>query len=340
MKKVLSILLALVLVLSLSTVAFADEKADEITYTPTTAKEVKEQITKTYANNTVLTDTLTFESTAYSTNPSNEELNVTALNYDSTKANNYVTFTIPSLSKAGIYEWDIKETGSKTVGVTTTSNTIHVIVLVGYDNSNNEHKLVIENTTSYIYKPSTKDKVNNFENTLETGSFTINKAVTGNMAREDVKFTFNVTLTVPEGKSIGSNITVGGQSVSPSAWTNGVYTTTVTIDARETYTISNVPRDVVVTVKEDQSTDKMNGYTYVNTKLDNTVQKNDDGNNADGASFTMEKDGNHAVVVTNNKGTEIATGIALDSMPYFLMLAVACMGLVFFTMKKRANREY
>ena len=43
-----------------------------------------------------------------------------------------------------------------------------------------------------------------------------------------------------------------------------------------------------------------------------------------------------AVVITNNKGVVVDTGISLDNMPYIMVLALLALGLVGFVSKKRS----
>ena len=45
------------------------------------------------------------------------------------------------------------------------------------------------------------------------------------------------------------------------------------------------------------------------------------------------------VKVVNTKGTTVNTGVVLDSLPYILLIAVAVVAVVFFTARKRRNRE-
>ncbi len=44
-----------------------------------------------------------------------------------------------------------------------------------------------------------------------------------------------------------------------------------------------------------------------------------------------------AVPITNTKGTTVDTGVVLDSLPYILLIAVAMVGVVAFTAKKRTT---
>ena len=334
MKKILSLALALVLVLSMSTVAFANESEStwDGTYTAT-AETTFNEIVKTYTseNNVVVNETLRFTSTAQETNPDGGTANLTVADLEvSSLTPGTLAVTIPSLSKAGTYEWTIKENTGNTAGVTYSTAEVHVIVLVEYDNTN--HALKIANTTSYI-KLENGEKAKTFDNTFKSGSFTVAKDVEGNMANENDEFEITVTLTST--KPIGTNVTLAGTTVTPDQWTNneGSYTCTSTLNYSEiggAKTFSDIPDGVTVSVVENTAADKMNGYTFDNTN----------GNKENNFSMNVaDADNNKAVVVKNTKGEEIATGITLDSMPYILMLAVVFMGLFVFFSKKRMMRE-
>lgn len=334
MKKILSLALALVLVLSMGTVAFAAGGGEnwDGNYTAT-AETTFNEIVKTYTseNNVVVNETLSFTSTAQPTNPDGGTANLTVADLQVSSLNpGTLAVTIPSLSVAGTYEWTIKETAGKTAGVTYSNAEVHVIVLVEYDNTN--HALKIASTTSYI-KQENGEKAKTFENTFKSGSFTVAKNVEGNMANENDEFEITVTLTST--KRIGTNVTLAGTTVAPGEWkrNESSYTYTSTLNYSEiggAKTFSDIPDGVTVSVVENTADGKMNGYTFDNTN-----------NNTDN-DFSMnvaDADNNKPVVVKNTKGQEIATGITLDSMPYILMLAVVFMGLFVFFSKKRMMRE-
>lgn len=316
MKKLLSVILALVMILSLSTVAFAEttnyKPTDEINFTT---------INKTYdsENRVLVTETLSFVSTANPDNPDTTK-NLTVADLDvTTLSDNKLSVTIPSLDKAGTYRWTITETAGTAAGVTYSTNAIHVIALVVYDNEND--KLVVANVDSYIEKIDGV-KTDKFENEFKSGDFSVAKEVTGNLANKNDTFKIKVTLTAPAGKTINTPISVAGEPVPASAWTNGVYEKELEISQNSgKITFDDIPVGVTVKIEEtDAGSYTLKGIT-------------------DNGEMTVENENHVDFVVTNEYGTTVDTGIVLDSMPYVLLLAVAAMGLAVLLTKKRASRE-
>lgn len=339
MKKLISILLALVFVLSMATVTFAETPEWDGTYTASDPDNFT--IKKVYdaENNVSVAETLTLVSTPATDNP--DTPNLTFGNLAVSGASTDITVNVPSYDTAGEYNYTITETAGNTAGVGyATDVSIKVKVLVEYDNVN--HKLVIGNPgdntgiTYYIVKEKVNGenvKLDTFKNTFNCGSFTVAKNVEGNMANENDEFEIKVTLT--SAKTIGNTVTLAGTEVTPTQWTkndNGTWTyvhtgTYCKKDGAKTF--SNIPVGVTVTVEENTATDKMNGYNYTSTKIGDTAF----------TGLTVADDTNAAIVVTNTKTATVETGIVLDSMPYFVMLAVACAGMFLLVSKKRMMRE-
>ena len=341
MKKLISLVLALMFVFSMATVAMADDTWNG-SYTASTATSFT--IYKDYTSEETFApaETLTFTVDAADTNPDNTKITVPNVTITGAVLNDIeITVNVPSFTKAGIYEYTIKENAGTAAGATyDTGKTIYVQILVEYDNVN--HKLVIGNPTNatsgivyFIKKDDTGAKVDTFANTFKTNDFTVAKDVTGNMANETDTFEIVVTLTAPEGKTICTPITIGGVEVAASAWTNGVYSKTLSLSENDgATTFANIPAGVTVSVAESTSADKMKGYTLTGYSVNGADA-------ATSASFTVDGDAAaDSVVVINEKSTDVNTGITLDSLPFVLILAVCAGAAVLFVIKRRNTVEF
>ena len=341
MKKLISLVLALMFVFSMATVAMADDTWNG-SYTASTATSFT--IYKDYTSEETFApaETLTFTVDAADTNPDNTKITVPNVTITGAVLNDIeITVNVPSFTKAGIYEYTIKENAGTAAGATyDTGKTIYVQILVEYDNVN--HKLVIGNPTNatsgivyFIKKDDTGAKVDTFANTFKTNDFTVAKDVTGNMANETDTFEIVVTLTAPEGKTICTPITIGGVEVAASAWTNGVYSKTLSLSENDgATTFANIPAGVTVSVAESTSADKMKGYTLTGYSVNGADA-------ATSASFTVDGDAAaDSVVVINEKSTDVNTGITLDSLPFVLILAVCVGAAVLFVVKRRTSVDF
>ena len=358
MKKLCSILLALVFAMSLCTGVLATEVGNNGSveleswdgqYTPSTATSFTIKKSYTSASGLVPGETLNF-TVKCTDSPverggtvpmisigQNNSYSVTENQKDQS-----ITVAVPSYSVAGIYKYEIKETEGQTAGVTyETDKTIYVAILVEYDNEN--HKLVIGNgegvdgVVCYIENRN-GTKTDTFANTFATGSFTVAKDVQGNMADENDEFTIQVTLT--SDKEVLTKIKVAGQDVGTKEWTTSesgrtktwTYTTTLKLsEYGGATTFANIPAGVTVSVAEETqlgSEYKLKGY-----KIDNAEKLEEE------AEFTVANGDNKSVVVVNERTKEVDTGVNLDSLPYILLLLAVCAGLVFFVTRKSLRRE-
>lgn len=332
MKKLLSVILALVMILSLSTVAFADGVTDPSTPTaPKTYEDMKTvTLTKEYklanAGTTSPAETFTFSSLTC-TGVENAGVGVTTGNAPvptissvvyaagdagSAKAVQTITITLPEkYAGVGVYTYTFTENDGNTAGVGYRESPIRLVVTV-IEGENGKVRVAA------VHTESEGGKKNTFDNTYSAGSLSVTKKVTGIMGDKMKDFKVTVTFTAPEGDTVKSDIVRVNPNQSQETISAGDGWTTKTVEFTlkhdETLTLKNIPYGVTYTVVEDNYTDYNTTYEGENGTI-----------NAPTANAT----------ITNNKEGNVDTGVALDSLPYILLLAVACVGMAVVLTKKR-----
>lgn len=336
MKKILSMMLSLVLVLSMGTVGFAADNQDA-------------SFSKTYkiANEGTSNpeETFKFKFTADHVTDSNKNLEKkdmpeipgSTVTYDANSA------TIDGVEKTvavalenvewpgvGVYYYKVNEVAGNTAGVTYDEHEAWLKVTVAYDDGTATYYTAF---VTLNFKDEDKDgitdgtKTDGFTNEYSAGSLAIKKNVTGNMGDQEAYFAVKVTLNGETSKTYLESYSVSGGSYDGNPTTIAIDTeTTFYLKHDETITIENLPYGVTYTVVEEDYTSEANGgYDEAKYEFEDNDKK------IDSASDT--------VTITNNKDITVDTGISLDSMPYILILAVACIGLFMFFAKKRMMRE-
>ena len=338
MKKILSIVLALVLVLSLSTAALAVDNQDA-----SFSKTYK--ITNEGTSNPAETFTFEFEADRVTDSPANvQKANMPAIP-DSTIDFTAGTATAAGLQKTvavaldnvtwpsvGVYYYKVTEKTGTTAGVLYSTDTAYLKVTVAYDQGTNTYytAFVTLSLADEDNNGQTDVKTGGFTNEYQAGSLSISKSVTGNMGDQNAYFAVTVTLTGDTTKTYLESYAVSGGSYEQNPTTisvNAENGTVFYLKHGETITISNLPYGVTYTVVEDDYTAaEKGGYEAASYKWSDETNKK-----IDSPSDTVE--------ITNAKSTGVDMGVSVDSLPYILMLAVACIGLVVFFTKKRAARE-
>lgn len=309
MKKLLALALTLVMVLSLSVTAFAAETDHtSITF----AKEV--------AGTGAPGETYQFKL-------QKEGQDVSGCTGSVTGAGD-VTIPLPAIddigSEPGVVEYDLVETDNATAGMTYATG-YKVKVWLYRDDTNGGALYRV----AKLYNGS-NEKATAVTNTYSAGTLAVDKKVTGNMGDRSKDFNVTVTFTAPEGKTVRSTISYTdngeGKTIAPEAWSGNTASASITLKHDETVTFTNIPYGVKYKVVEtDYSRDGYETrYSVVNVNTDGAVVDSID----------------ETVTITNNKGVAVDTGIALDSLPYVLLLAVSVVGMAAFVMKKRAEREF
>lgn len=331
MKKFLSIMLALALVLSLGTVAFAAEYDSYI--------DVQPKISKTYQvnNGTAPAETFTYTFTGVSYEDTNGEVDESAeipaiaeatISFDAITAETGEETKEATLAidvakyELGVYTYEVTETAGNTAGVTYTTDKLYLVLSVIL-NDNDEKCFV-----AAMHKDSadSNEKVGELTNTYDAGSLTVTKQIEGNMADMEKKFEFTVVFTPAEGTVFNTGVQIAndtdttGRSYDTTANDDGTYTIKFELGDDETATFTNIPARTTYTVEENED-----GYTKTNTTK------------ADGSIAGGETDADVWTNTLNNDN--IDTGIFLDSMPYVLILAAAGVGLVVFFARRRMTHK-
>lgn len=345
MKKLISIVLALMLVFSLATVAFAVDDPSTEPSTPTYSDMSTVTITKNYeATNTgTKSPAETFSFTIERTSVTDAADGVTSANMplptigsvsyvagdagNETNKSKNITVTLPAYTSVGIYTYTIKETAGTNAGVTYYGNNIRLVVTVIQDGTN-KTRVAAVHTEIPTDENANPAKSNAFSNVYSAGTLAVKKLVTGNLGDQTKPFNVTVEFTAPSGKTVNEAITYIDdgveKTIAKSDWKNGKASAEITLKHDETVTFTNIPYDVTYTVTESDYTS--DGYDTASYAFGDEAKK------IDSASDT--------VTITNNKSVTVDTGITLDSLPFILILAVCAGAAVLFVIKRRNSVEF
>lgn len=321
MKKFVSILLVLVLMMSLSVAAFASEVETPAkgTVDETTATVVK--VYKLIGAGSSPAETFTLEQVGDGRVTDGEATSAPALgtitgaafvngaaSVDGATAG--ITIALPTYTTVGVYEYTLQEVAGTTAGVTYYGNTIKLVVTVINDGAIR---------VAAVHTESQGTKSDRFENTYSAGTLSITKTVTGNLGDKDKYFNFTVKLTGVDGKTYGDSYAVSGGSnaENPTSIKIGE-NTNFKLKNGDTISIANLPYGVTYTVTETAA----DGYTTTKTGDTGTISAA-----TQTAAFTNDK----------NKSS-IDMGVSMDSLPYILMLVVVGAAVVVIATRKKGEQ--
>ena len=325
MKKIFSTLLTLVFVLSMGTVAMATGNTYEDMETITISKEYK------LTNPGTLSPAETFTFIIERTSVTDAGAGIDATNmpiptigtvtYAKGEAGSGtdtkdITITLPVYTSVGVYTYTIKEKEGVNAGVKYYDKDIKLVVTVIEQDGKVRVAAVHTEATG-------EQKNDNFPNEYSAGDLEFGKVVTGNLGDKAKYFDVTVTLTGVTGKTYDNPYPVTGGSNTANPGTIAVGTPTLfKIKDGETIKIANLPYGVTYTVVEADYTGEgydAAGYSESDEEIDSALD---------------------TVVITNNKDTDVDTGISLDSIPYILILGFAVLGISGLFLKRRKNANF
>lgn len=345
MKKLLSLALALILVLSLSVAVFADDLAGRNDkYVDIAIKfEGTGTVTAETFNYVINDGALVDGDTVYVTDSpvtdTDGEIPMISIATEGTSKTltpgqtGKLRLNLPTYNSVGVYYYTVTQTPGNTAGVEYDSKEVIVkVTVVQQANGKINVAFATANLADKDGNLVTDAKTATFVNTYSAGSLSVKKLVEGNLGARDKEFTVNVEFTAPVdalgthdvvNSTISYNEDAGVKTINP-VWNGNKASVQIHLHHEETVTFTNIPYGVTYIVTEEDYTSE--GYDDEVITYDDTNQKIDSA--AD------------AVTVTNTKDSDVDTGIVLDSLPYVLLIAVAVVGVVIFTARKRSHREY
>ena len=304
MKKLISILLVLLVCLSFSVAAFADDSPN---------------VKVTFSGNSQFS--LPTEQPLISTIPVNSS-NPTNANISfgdpvrGTIFNGYtVPITLPTYTQPGLYEYHITQNSGKAQGVAYDADPIVFVVLVKSGTNEQGEPIII--TQSGIKKGTDGTKKAAFENTFSSGSLSVTNTIKDDPGNSNEEFTIDVEFYVPENEeetTVQNTITYQIQNgeaitISPESWGGGkVCTVSIKLKPGQTVAFNNVPTGVTYSVsRRDQTGYDAPSYENRTGTINNSLIE---------------------ASVTSSPNVNLFTGVVLNNALYLVVLLIAVAGLV------------
>ncbi len=350
MKKIVAMMLAMVLVMSIASIAMADKA----TFDPTAGTvTVKKTFTLTDATNhpadsiafTVAwvgaEDTpVGFDESVWSAEA--KLPTVAAVTVAEDEQDDDIVITLPTYTTYGIFEYSVTETAGSVAGVT--YNTAPFYIRVGVakkDNATSETDVEVKYVAVRNAPGGEGEKTNQHQNTYGAGQLTVSKTVSGTQADINKVWHFEVEFTPASNKTVRSTIHAAGTN-------DGVYSETAAISDDNAGSPSgdivpgtsgwDRPKTIYVALKHGDSmvfTGIPDGVTYTVTETEADQDGYTTTETPSDSTKTIASGDKDTYAFENKKDLIIDTGIELDAVPYMIIMAIALMGVAMMFVRRK-----
>ena len=309
MKKFLAMMLAVLMLLSMATVAMADgtNNIDHGTWNKTDIVNGGTfNLVKVYTNGEYAPDeTFSFTITPQTDGDPTPTITATPSNTSGVLSNT-ITVTLPTYTKVGTYEYTMKENAGSTKGVT-------------YDTEERTLKVYVENTTinnadgtttpgfecqvALIKKNGKKD--DRFTNVYNQGTAMITKHVDSTVAADKTK-KYNFTITLADVNAVdytGVVVDANGTAVqgANNVTIHGTTATTFTLTDGQSLKIEHLPNGASYSVKETKPSVNASHNGTVTVKYDNVeAEYGENGVSTNAATGEIKTDKTTTSTIANN----------------------------------------
>lgn len=354
MKKLISMLLAVVMVFALATAASAAEINGENDLTG--KMDVVTSFTKQYqVLSGVAPDEAFAFTVAYQSFVNQDGVEAVAEQYPvvtlgkatfandmaagTYNANASVTISGYAECALGVYTYQITEVDNNIAGVNYVADPVFLNVTVLRDEDDMKHYVA-----AIHYATVTGEKTGETVNTYEAGSLNVTKKTTGNMADVIKKFPITVVFKAETGDAFKEVSQV--QIANDNATTNRTYnyrqisegevSVTFELADGETAAFTNIPLGTTYTVQETA----LFGYNQVSATGENVANASitEGGKTVTSRIVSgeiSESNGVDNAGFVNELKTAVDTGVSMDSAPYYMILVMTVFGMVALASKKR-----
>lgn len=321
MKKFVSILLVLVLMMSFSAAAFADDAPA----TPASSVTITKAYVATNGSTAPATD-FQFTLAPVDGAPMGTVSGTYRLHFNKQgNASFNIDFTQFGFQRVGTYQYTITETKGDVVGITYDETPVTLTVIVAQDTSKDSFAPIyyfnlVKNGVKQDSTQAAFTNTFNASSTEDGKGFTVSKTVEGNMGDKTADFDFTVVFTAANNTVDWNLVTVKGTTNSVNGGAsqdNKSATYTFRLKHGQAINFGNVPYGVSYAVTETPVANYKTSATGDTGSINAATQT---------AAFT------------NTYEAPIPGGVSMDSLPYILMLVVVGAAVVVIATRKKGEQ--